>query len=82
MYARCFSGMRKFPSVPELTGAQVARRVLDSNGLQHVRIERIAGELTDHYDPRDKVLIKLPGPLISVAFDGPGFLFDMGKRKS
>lgn len=34
----------------------VARRLLDMNGLTGVRIETIAGELTDHYDPRDKVL--------------------------
>ena len=39
-----------------LTGAEAARRVLDANGLQNVRIERIRGELTDHYDPRDNVI--------------------------
>lgn len=39
-----------------LTGAQAARRVLDSQGLQNVRIEPIRGELTDHYDPRDRTL--------------------------
>lgn len=39
-----------------LTGAQTARRVLDSQGLQNVAIEPIAGELTDHYDPRTRVL--------------------------
>lgn len=34
------------------TGSQVARWILDQNGLQHVRIERVPGQLTDHYDPR------------------------------
>ena len=39
-----------------MTGAQVARRVLDSNGLTNVAVEAIPGELTDHYDPRQRVL--------------------------
>lgn len=33
-----------------------ARRMLDQNGLSDVRIERIQGELTDHYDPRSRVI--------------------------
>lgn len=39
-----------------ISGAQAARRVLDSQGLQDVQIEQIKGELTDHYDPRTRVL--------------------------
>lgn len=39
-----------------LTGAAAARRILDSNGLQSVGIERAQGFLSDHYDPRHKVL--------------------------
>ena len=39
-----------------MTGADAARRVLDANGLYHVRIEHIAGELTDHYDPSANVI--------------------------
>ena len=39
-----------------LTGAAAARQVLDANGLRDVRVERIRGELTDHYDPRDNVI--------------------------
>ena len=39
-----------------LTGAQVARRLLDSQGLQNVRIEATPGMLSDHYDPRVKSL--------------------------
>lgn len=39
-----------------VTGAQAARRVLDNQGLQDVTIEQVAGELSDHYDPRTRVL--------------------------
>ena len=39
-----------------ITGADAARRVLDAAGLYHVRIERIHGHLTDHYDPRENVI--------------------------
>lgn len=39
-----------------LTGAQVAREILDANGLYDVQIEMIQGELTDHYDPRNRTL--------------------------
>src|SRR5680860_358422 len=39
-----------------ITGAQAARRVLDSQGLSDVQIEQVPGELTDHYDPRSRVL--------------------------
>ena len=39
-----------------MTGAEVARKVLDANNLQNVRIEQVRGTLSDHYDPRKKVL--------------------------
>jgi Zn-dependent membrane protease YugP len=39
-----------------LSGAAAARHILDSAGLQNVDIEQVPGHLTDHYDPRDKVL--------------------------
>lgn len=39
-----------------MTGAEAARRVLDSNGLNDVGIRQIRGSLTDHYDPRTRVL--------------------------
>ncbi len=38
------------------TGAQVARRMLDSNGLNEVKIEETKGFMSDHYDPRSKTL--------------------------
>ena len=39
-----------------MTGAQAARMILDTNGLTDVRIERVSGNLTDHYDPRSKTV--------------------------
>lgn len=38
------------------TGADVARMILRKNGIDHVRVEQIAGNLTDHYDPQNSVL--------------------------
>lgn len=40
----------------DLTGEQVARYILDQNGLQHVRVKQVAGTLSDHYDPRKQVV--------------------------
>lgn len=39
-----------------LTGADAARRVLETNGVYNVKIERVSGNLTDHYDPRTNVI--------------------------
>jgi Zn-dependent membrane protease YugP len=39
-----------------MSGAEAARRVLDAAGLHDVEIEPVAGELSDHYDPHDRVL--------------------------
>lgn len=39
-----------------MTGASVARKILDSNGLHHVPVELVRGHLSDHYDPRSQVL--------------------------
>ncbi|MDR3586375.1 MAG: zinc metallopeptidase [Desulfosporosinus sp.] len=46
----------KIRSQSGLTGAQVARALLNSNGLYDVRVERIGGRLSDHYDPRTRVI--------------------------
>lgn len=49
------STFRKYSQIQSsggMTAEQVARRILDSNGLYDVNIERVGGELTDHYDPR------------------------------
>ena len=53
------SNLMKFSKVPlrqGLTGAEVARYILDSKGLRDVTIEPSRGVLSDHYDPRGKVL--------------------------
>lgn len=39
-----------------ITAEQAARQILDSNGLQHIRIERISGNLTDHFSPAENVV--------------------------
>ena len=43
-------------SMRNMTGAQAARLVLDANGLNDVAIEKIAGNMTDNYDPRSRTL--------------------------
>ena len=56
---RVKTAYRKGASMPlynGMTGASVARRILDSNGLSHIPVQVIPGELTDHYDPRSKTL--------------------------
>ena len=43
-------------SASGLTGAQTARMILDRNNLTNVQVEPVAGQLTDHYDPRSKTV--------------------------
>ena len=43
-------------SIRRLTGAQAAQRVLSHNGVSGVRIERVSGNLTDHFDPKTNVI--------------------------
>ena len=53
------SSYRKYQQVANsrgLTGEMAARKILDANGLFNVRIEHIAGKLSDHFDPRDNVV--------------------------
>lgn len=51
-----YSKWSRVPAQSRLTGAQAAQRLILSGGLHGVRIQGIAGELTDNYDPRTKVL--------------------------
>ncbi len=51
-----FSRYSKEYSRTGMTGAEAARRLLDSQGIYGVQVMRVSGELTDHYDPRDKTL--------------------------
>ncbi|AQX55323.1 zinc metallopeptidase [Priestia flexa] len=46
----------KVSSSSGMTGAEVARRILDENGLYNVQVEPVRGVLSDHYDPRSKVV--------------------------
>jgi Zn-dependent membrane protease YugP len=46
----------KQTSYSGMTGAQAARLILDRNGLSNVPVEPVAGQLTDHYDPRSKTV--------------------------
>lgn len=61
IWAQCKvqSGFRRYANVYSrsgMTGAQVARKLLDANGIHDVGIERVAGNLTDHYHPTKKML--------------------------
>lgn len=51
-----FEHFSQVGNIRNYTGAQVARDILNRAGLDHIRIERIAGDLTDHYDPREQVV--------------------------
>ncbi|MFJ7975311.1 zinc metallopeptidase [Peribacillus sp. JNUCC 23] len=53
------SAYKKYSKVPassRMSGAEAARRILDSNGLYHVTVEETRGVLSDHYDPRSKTV--------------------------
>ena len=51
-----FSKYSRVASMSGLTGAQAARMILQSNGINDVSVQRISGKLTDHYNPSTKVL--------------------------
>lgn len=56
---RVQSAYKKFSQVPNarrMTGLEVAQVLMRNEGLDHVRVEGIGGNLTDHYDPREKVM--------------------------
>ena len=53
---RAFAKYSKIPSSSGLTGAQVARAILDGNGITGVPIEITGGMLSDNYDPSKRVL--------------------------
>ena len=51
-----FKRYAKQHSLRHITGAEAAQRVLSANGVTGVRIERVGGNLTDHYDPKANVI--------------------------
>ena len=57
--ARVNSTFKKYSAMRNargMTGAEAARAVLNANGVTDVRIEYVSGNLTDHYDPKEKVI--------------------------
>lgn len=56
MVSSTFSKYSKSINMSGLTGADAAQRVLYSHGVTNVRIERVGGNLTDHFDPRTNVI--------------------------
>lgn len=51
-----FSKYSRVRSRSGMTGAQAAERILQSQGIYDVAIQRVSGKLTDHYNPRNKTL--------------------------
>lgn len=51
----------KVPALSRLTGTQAAQRLISTGGLYGVQVQTVAGNLTDHYDPRNKTLYLSPG---------------------
>jgi Zn-dependent membrane protease YugP len=56
-----YSKYSELRNMRNITGFQVARAILDSNGLHDVTVEETPGELSDHYDPTSKTLRLSPG---------------------
>ena len=51
-----FQKYSKIKNISGMTGFDAARAILDKNGLYHVQIEKVAGNLTDHFDPKANVI--------------------------
>lgn len=51
-----YSKYKKVNAKSRKSGAQVAREILDKHGLSNVKVESVEGDLTDHYDPKTKVV--------------------------
>ncbi len=47
---------KEIDSKTKLKGKDVARKILDANGLKNVKVKEVSGELTDHYNPSDKTV--------------------------
>ena len=59
-----FERFSKVPSATGMTGAEMARRILDGNGLSDVEVRAVPGSLSDHYDPRTRT-VNLSEPVFS-----------------
>ena len=51
-----YKSTKRIKTLKGYTGRDVARKILDKNGLSHVKVVETSGELTDHYDPTSKVV--------------------------
>ncbi|MBR3161111.1 MAG: zinc metallopeptidase [Bacilli bacterium] len=51
-----YSKYKEIDSKTGLKGKEVARKILDANGLNKVKVKEVSGELTDHYNPSDKTV--------------------------
>ena len=56
MLTRRFDKYSAVPTPGNLTGAEVARKMLADNGITDVKVEHVQGKLTDHYNPQTKTL--------------------------
>lgn len=56
MVKTTFNKYSKVGSRRGLTAAEAVMRILRDNGLSHIRVERVAGNLTDHFDPKNNVI--------------------------
>src|SRR3972149_2044474 len=56
-----YSKWSRVPAQSRLTGAQAAQRLISTGGMYGVQVQGVAGNLTDHYDPRNKTLFLSPG---------------------
>ena len=73
--SRVQSTYQKFSKVGNhrgMTGADAARMILNRNGLNNVKIERVSGNLTDHYDPRTNVVRLSEGVYDSASISAVG----------
>ena len=51
-----YNKYQKIDTEKKMTGADVARRLLDKHGLQDIKVEQVSGHLSDHYDPKAKAV--------------------------
>ena len=51
-----YNKYKEIESSKNITGHEVARRILDNNGLKKVKVQEVVGTLTDHYDPTNKTV--------------------------
>ncbi len=69
---RAFNKYSRVRTRRGLTGAQAARAILDANGLYDVTVEKVKGFLSDHYDPRSRVLRLSPDVYNGVSVSSVG----------